>query len=82
MVRIGINAKSDKTRIARGCVMEFFLANHCLDCPICDKGRECDLQDISEVYGHGQGRFNEYKRSVEDKNIGPIIKTVMTRCIH
>lgn len=82
MAGMRINTKSDKTRIARGGVMEFLLANHPLDCPICDQGGECDLQDISEVYGYGQGRFNEYKRSVEDKNIGPIVKTVMTRCIH
>jgi len=82
MAGMKINTKSDKTRIARGGVMEFLLANHPLDCPICDQGGECDLQDISEVYGYGQGRFNEYKRSVEDKNLGPIVKTVMTRCIH
>ena len=82
MAGMRINTNSDKTRIARGGVMEFLLANHPLDCPICDQGGECDLQDISEVYGYGQGRFNEYKRSVEDKNIGPIVKTVMTRCIH
>lgn len=77
-----INTKSEKTRIARGGVMEFLLANHPLDCPICDQGGECDLQDISEVYGYGESRFNEYKRAVEDKEIGPLIKTVMTRCIH
>jgi len=82
MAGMKINTKSDKTRIARGGVMEFLLANHPLDCPICDQGGECDLQDISEVYGYGVGRYNEYKRSVEDKSIGPIVKTVMTRCIH
>jgi len=82
MAGMRINTKSDKTRIARGGVMEFLLANHPLDCPICDQGGECDLQDISEVYGYGVGRYNEYKRSVEDKSIGPIVKTVMTRCIH
>jgi NADH dehydrogenase (ubiquinone) Fe-S protein 1 len=74
--------KSEKTRIARGGVMEFLLANHPLDCPICDQGGECDLQDISQVYGYRQGRFMEYKRSVEDKNMGPLISTIMTRCIH
>lgn len=77
-----VNTKSEKTRIARGGVMEFLLANHPLDCPICDQGGECDLQDISAVYGYSEGRFSEYKRAVEDKNIGPLIKTSMTRCIH
>ena len=62
--------------------MEFLLANHPLDCPICDQGGECDLQDISSVYGYTEGRFMEYKRAVEDKNLGPLIKTAMTRCIH
>ena len=62
--------------------MEFLLANHPLDCPICDQGGECDLQDISAVYGYNESRFNEYKRAVEDKYIGPLIKTSMTRCIH
>jgi len=77
-----IITKSEKTRIARGGVMEFLLANHPLDCPICDQGGECDLQDISSVYGYEEGRMREYKRAVEDKNIGPLIKTSMTRCIH
>ena len=62
--------------------MEFLLANHPLDCPICDQGGECDLQDISTVYGYTEGRFMEYKRAVEDKQLGPLIKTSMTRCIH
>ena len=62
--------------------MEFLLANHPLDCPICDQGGECDLQDISQVYGYGEGRYMEYKRAVEDKNIGPIVSTSMNRCIH
>ena len=62
--------------------MEFLLANHPLDCPICDQGGECDLQDISVVYGYKKGRFKEYKRALEDKNIGPLISTVMNRCIH
>jgi NADH dehydrogenase (ubiquinone) Fe-S protein 1 len=82
MAGMRINTKSDKTKIARGGVMEFLLANHPLDCPICDQGGECDLQDISEVYGYRQSRYNEYKRSVEDKNFGPLVKTTMTRCIH
>lgn len=62
--------------------MEFLLANHPLDCPICDQGGECDLQDISSVYGYTEGRMMEYKRGVEDKQLGPLIKTSMTRCIH
>lgn len=73
---------SEKTRLARGAVMEFLLANHPLDCPICDQGGECDLQDISVHYGYNEGRFDEYKRSVEDKDFGPTISTHMTRCIH
>ena len=77
-----VNTKSERTRIARGGVMEFLLANHPLDCPICDQGGECDLQDISQVYGYKEGRMMEYKRAVEDKELGPIIKTTMTRCIH
>lgn len=67
---------------AREGVMEFLLANHPLDCPICDQGGECDLQDQSFAFGSGHGRFRELKRSVEDKNLGPLVKTVMTRCIH
>jgi NADH dehydrogenase (ubiquinone) Fe-S protein 1 len=82
MAGMRINTKSEKTKVARGGVMEFLLANHPLDCPICDQGGECDLQDISEVYGYRQSRYMEYKRSVEDKNFGPLVKTTMTRCIH
>jgi len=67
---------------AREGVMEFLLANHPLDCPICDQGGECDLQDQALVFGSDRGRFYEYKRAVADKDIGPFIKTVMTRCIH
>ncbi|KAI7954469.1 hypothetical protein MJO28_004869 [Puccinia striiformis f. sp. tritici] len=68
---------------AREGVMEFLLANHPLDCPICDQGGECDLQDQSMRYGSDRSRFKEYtgKRAVENKNLGPIVKTVMTRCI-
>ncbi|XP_028446550.1 NADH-ubiquinone oxidoreductase 75 kDa subunit, mitochondrial isoform X2 [Perca flavescens] len=61
--------------------MEFLLANHPLDCPICDQGGECDLQDQSMQFGSDRSRFTESKRAVEDKNIGPLIKTIMTRCI-
>lgn len=67
---------------AREGVMEFLLANHPLDCPICDQGGECDLQEQSMHYGSDRSRFREIKRTVEDKNLGPIVKTVMTRCIH
>ncbi|KAL0963873.1 hypothetical protein UPYG_G00314680 [Umbra pygmaea] len=72
---------SEKTRKAREGVMEFLLANHPLDCPICDQGGECDLQDQSMQFGSDRSRFSENKRAVEDKNIGPLIKTIMTRCI-
>jgi len=67
---------------AREGVMEFLLINHPLDCPICDQGGECDLQDQAMAYGAGLGRFLDHKRAVEDKDIGPLIKTIMTRCIH
>lgn len=67
---------------ARENVLEFLLINHPLDCPICDQGGECDLQDQAIAYGSDKGRFSEVKRSVEDKSFGPIVKTVMTRCIH
>lgn len=72
-----------KTAIAaQRSVMEFLLINHPLDCPICDQGGECELQDMSMGYGSGVGRFSEGKRVVKDKNIGPLISTEMTRCIH
>jgi len=80
-----IKTKSDFTRKAREGVMEFLLVNHPLDCPICDQGGECDLQDQSMAFGSDRSRFtdNEFggKRAVEDKNFGPLVKTVMTRCI-
>jgi NADH-quinone oxidoreductase chain G len=63
-------------------VLEYLLINHPLDCPICDQGGECDLQDQTLAYGSDRGRFFEFKRGVEDKECGPIIKTIMTRCIH
>ena len=80
----GMQIKTDTALVkkAREGVMEFLLANHPLDCPICDQGGECDLQDLSMNYGSDRGRFHEYKRTVEDKNLGPFIKTIMTRCIH
>tara|TARA_Y100000590_G_scaffold378163_1_gene444917 strand:+ start:4811 stop:6850 length:2040 start_codon:yes stop_codon:yes gene_type:complete len=67
---------------ARKGVMEFLLANHPLDCPVCDQGGECDLQDQSLFYGLGNSRYTESKRQVKEKYMGPLIKTVMTRCIH
>ncbi|MFN3996062.1 MAG: 2Fe-2S iron-sulfur cluster-binding protein, partial [bacterium] len=77
-----IFTNSELVKIARGNVLEFLLINHPLDCPICDQGGECDLQDQAFLYGSDKSRFSEYKRSVEDKNFGPVIKTVMSRCIH
>ncbi|NWT87254.1 NDUS1 oxidoreductase, partial [Lanius ludovicianus] len=76
-----ILTNSEKSRKAREGVMEFLLANHPLDCPICDQGGECDLQDQSMMFGSDRSRFREGKRAVEDKNIGPLVKTIMTRCI-
>src|SRR5499425_45723 len=67
---------------ARKGVMEFLLINHPLDCPICDQGGECDLQDQAMAYGFDRGRFEENKRAVRDKDFGPLVKTEMTRCIH
>ncbi|WP_455475100.1 NADH-quinone oxidoreductase subunit NuoG [Bartonella sp. B30(2025)] len=67
---------------AREGVMEFLLINHPLDCPVCDQGGECDLQDQAMLYGRNCSRYTENKRAVEDKYIGPLVKTVMTRCIH
>lgn len=66
---------------AREGIMEFLLINHPLDCPICDQGGECDLQDLTVKYGSGKGRFSENKRAVTEKYMGPLIKTEMTRCI-
>lgn len=79
-----VKTNSPLTHKAREGVMEFLLANHPLDCPICDQGGECDLQDQSMRYGSDRGRFHEIggKRAVEDKNMGPLIKTSMNRCIH
>ena len=67
---------------AREGVMEFLLINHPLDCPICDQGGECDLQDQAVAYGRGGSRYHENKRAVTEKYMGPLIKTIMTRCIH
>jgi NADH-quinone oxidoreductase subunit G len=77
-----INTRSPMVKKAREGVMEFLLINHPLDCPICDQGGECDLQDQAMAYGKGGSRFDENKRAVEEKYLGPLIKTHMTRCIH
>jgi NADH-quinone oxidoreductase subunit G len=77
-----VSTNSAKVHEARKGVMEFLLANHPLDCPICDQGGECDLQDQAMAYGFDRGRFEEDKRAVEDQNMGPLIETEMTRCIH
>ncbi len=76
-----INTKSPMVKKAREGVMEFLLINHPLDCPICDQGGECDLQDQAMAFGIGASRYKENKRAVEEKNLGPLIKTMMTRCI-
>ena len=80
----GMNIKTNTTFVekARKGVMEFLLANHPLDCPVCDQGGECDLQDQSMFYGVDKSRFVENKRQVKEKYMGPLIKTQMTRCIH
>jgi len=77
-----VETNSPMARKARAGVMEFLLINHPLDCPICDQGGECDLQDQAMGYGVDTSRYHENKRAVEDKYIGPLVKTVMNRCIH
>ena len=79
---MNIKTNTDMVEKARKGVMEFLLANHPLDCPVCDQGGECDLQDQSLYYGFDKSRFKENKREVKDKYMGPLIKTIMTRCIH
>jgi NADH-quinone oxidoreductase subunit G len=77
-----VSTKSTMVKKAREGVMEFLLINHPLDCPICDQGGECDLQDQAMAYGVDASRFKENKRAVEDKYLGALVKTMMTRCIH
>ncbi|MDX2102031.1 MAG: NADH-quinone oxidoreductase subunit NuoG [Alphaproteobacteria bacterium] len=77
-----IKTDTPTVRKARRGVMEFLLINHPLDCPICDQGGECDLQDQAMAYGFDRGRYEENKRAVKDKNLGPLVKTFMNRCIH
>ncbi|MEQ7872554.1 NADH-quinone oxidoreductase subunit NuoG [Sphingomonas sp. ASV193] len=76
-----IRTDTPMVKKAREGVMEFLLINHPLDCPICDQGGECDLQDQAMAYGRGSSRYDENKRAVEDKYMGPVVKTSMTRCI-
>jgi NADH-quinone oxidoreductase subunit G len=77
-----VHTNTPMVKKAREGVMEFLLINHPLDCPICDQGGECDLQDQAMTYGSGTNRFTENKRAVKDKYMGPLVKTHMTRCIH
>jgi NADH-quinone oxidoreductase subunit G len=77
-----ILTQSEKAKRARHAVMEMLLLNHPLDCPICDQGGECDLQDQAMAYGYDRGRFEEGKRAVSDKDFGPLVATSMNRCIH
>ncbi len=77
-----ISTRSERAVKAQKGVMEFLLINHPLDCPICDQGGECELQDLALGYGRGVSRFSERKRVVKDENLGPLIATEMTRCIH
>ena len=79
---MSIITNSEKVKLGRKGVMEFLLINHPLDCPICDQCGECDLQDQAMYYGFDKSRFSENKRAVENKNMGPLVNTIMTRCIH
>ena len=79
---IKIHTDTPMVKKAREGVMEFLLANHPLDCPICDQAGECDLQDQAYQYGSGKSEYHEHKRAVKDKDLGPLVKTQMTRCIH
>lgn len=82
MPNMAIYTNTPVVKKAREAVMEFLLANHPLDCPICDQGGECDLQDQAMTHGSDSSRFFEFKRGVEDKDVGPLVKMIMTRCIH
>ena len=77
-----VSTNSPEIKKAREGVMEFLLINHPLDCPICDQGGECDLQDQAMAYGRHFSRYDEHKRAVKNKDVGPLIETIMTRCIH
>ena len=78
----GLHAARRRRSAAQRAIMEFLLINHPLDCPICDQGGECELQDLAVGYGRDISRFAERKRVVKDKNLGPLVSTDMTRCIH
>src|SRR3989338_4178860 len=77
-----VHTRSDRSRTAQKSTMEFLLINHPLDCPVCDQGGECELQDLAVGYGKDVSRYAEAKRIVKDRDIGPLISTDMTRCIH
>ncbi|MCL4721797.1 MAG: (2Fe-2S)-binding protein, partial [Gammaproteobacteria bacterium] len=77
-----VETRSTKAIGAQKATMEFLLINHPLDCPICDQGGECELQDLAMGFGRDVARFTERKRVVKDKDIGPLVSTDMTRCIH
>lgn len=77
-----VHTKTNLVRRTRESILEFLSINHPPDRPICDQGGECDSQDQAMIYGSDRGRFYEYKRSLEDKNKGPLVRTLMTRCIH
>ena len=77
-----VHTRSDRARTAQKSTMEFLLINHPLDCPVCDQGGECELQDLAVGYGKDVSRYAEAKRIVKDRDIGPLISTDMTRCIH
>src|SRR5512147_1427785 len=77
-----VHEKSTEATAAQRNVMTLLLLNHPLDCPVCDQGGECDLQDEAFAYGQDRCRSRETRRQVSDKELGPLIKTVMTRCIH
>src|ERR1700722_1982404 len=81
MAGMKVFTRSPKALAAQRAVMEFLLINHPLDCPICDQGGECELQDLSLGYGKADSYFCEGKRSVKDQELGPLIDTCMTRCI-
>ncbi len=82
MEGMSVITNSEKVNAGRKGVMEFLLINHPLDCPICDQGGECDLQDQAMYYGFDKSRYSENKRAVDNKNMGPLVNTIMTRCIH
>ena len=77
-----VNTKSAATKKSQQSIMEFLLINHPLDCPICDQGGQCELQDLAMGFGKGASRYDNCKRAVVDEDLGPLVATDMTRCIH